>query len=87
MAAQGTDPVAAIAGAIGDIAQTITSFVAKGMQREAFTKGAEVEAISIERQKELVAYSSLAANNKTNMMLLLGFTAMIIFLIFIKRKK
>jgi LPXTG-motif cell wall-anchored protein len=87
MAAQGADPVSAIAGAVGDIAKTINAFVSKGMQREAFTKGNEVEGISIERQKELAAFQGIAGNQQTMMFLILGLTAMIVFLVFIKKKK
>lgn len=81
------DPVSAVANAIGAIAGTVSSFVAKAAQRYGFAKGTENEAVSFERGKELAAFNGIAANRQTMMYLILGLTLIIVILIFLKRNK
>lgn len=76
--AAAADPIGAIAGAIGSISSTVGIFAQKAAQKLAYTKGSEVEGISIERQKSLAAYQSLSVDRKTMMYLIIGLTVVIV---------
>jgi Na+(H+)/acetate symporter ActP len=84
-----SDPVTAIANAIGSLSNTVTAFVSATAQKYGLQKGTEVRGVDFERQKTLDLYSMAIDQKKSEtMILVVAIIAVVIItaLLIFKRK-
>lgn len=82
----GMDPVSAIAGAVGQIFNTIGIFVGAGAQKYGAQKNLEVGTVQFEQAKTLSIYNTSINNNKLIIYLIIGLALMAAFIIYSRKK-